>query len=565
MKDQLKLPIGIEDFTDIRKLGFYYVDKTGLIQELLNNWGRVNLFTRPRRFGKTLNMSMFRNFFEINCDSSLFEGLAIAKDSGICEKYMGKYPVIFISLKGINGDSYENARAMMCAEISREARRFQFLKDSVALTDIDKDIYFQLATLDQDEHFVTDTVLMNSILNLSMLLHKHFGRKVIILIDEYDVPLDKAFDMGYYEKMVLLIRNIFQQALKTNDSLYLAILTGCLRISKESIFTGLNNFNVLSLTNTQYAEYFGFTDDEVRDMLKYYGITEQYENMKLWYDGYRFGQTDVYCPWDVICYCAALRANPKAAPEAYWINTSSNSIVRRLLQKANRNTQREIEQLVAGETITKKIRQELTYSELDSTIDNLWSVLFMTGYLTYRKDPEEGRYQLAIPNLEVREIFVSQIQNWFEETTLQDPYRLKAFCAAFKNGDTGAAEELLQAYLMQTISIRDTFARKEKKENFYHGILLGLLSYEEDWFISSNAEAGEGYSDILIEIEEEQIGIVIEVKYAENGDLNAACALALKQIEDKKYVEKLKMDGMVTVLAYGVACYKKRCLIVLRK
>lgn len=562
MRDQLKLPIGIEDFADIRELGFYYVDKTGLIKELLNNWGRVNLFTRPRRFGKTLNMSMFRNFFEAGVEQTLFEGLEIAKDSTLCEKYMGKFPVIFISLKGIDGDSYETARAMMCAEIAREAGHFQFLFDSDRLTEYDKQRYRELLSPENPPEAMPDSVLMNSFLTLSMLLHKHYERKVIILIDEYDVPLDKAFDKGYYEKMVLLIKNVFQQALKTNDSLQLAILTGCLRISKESIFTGLNNFNVISITNTQYAEYFGFTDDEVRDMLQYYGLTEHYENMKLWYDGYRFGRTDVYCPWDVICYCAALRGNPKAAPEAYWINTSSNSIVRRLLQKANRSTQRDIEQLVAGDTVIKKIRQELTYSELDSTIENLWSVLFTTGYLTCREMRADGKYELAIPNLEVREIFVSQIQTWFEEITLQDPHRVNAFCNAFKNGDEEAAEKQLNAYLMQTISIRDTFVRKEKKENFYHGILLGLLSYEENWLISSNAEAGEGYSDILIEIEEERIGIVIEVKYAEVGDFDSACALAMKQIEDKKYAEKLQFDGMDTVFAYGVACYKKKCRIM---
>lgn len=562
MEKQLKLPIGIEDFTDIRKLGFYYVDKTGLIKELLENWGRVNLFTRPRRFGKTLNMSMMKSFFEIGCDRSLFDGLTIAEEGQLCEEYMGKFPVISISLKSVAGEDFETARSMVIAEIRREARRFQFLLGSSVLTAIDKNLYLQLADTDILDDALPDSVLMNSLLNLSALLRKHYQQKVIILIDEYDVPLDKAFEQGYYEKMVTLLKNMFQQALKTNDSLYFAVLTGCLRIAKESIFTGLNNFKVLSITNVKFDEYFGFTDDEVKGILNYYGLMAHGGTIKQWYDGYRFGNVAVYCPWDVLCYCDELLSDKDAKPEAYWIHTSSNSIVKRFIRKANKRTRQEIERLIEGESISKTIRQELTYNELDSNIDNLWSVLFTTGYLTYQGEPEDGKYQLTIPNLEINKIFVTQIKEWFEEVISKDPNKLAALCMAFKEGDVSAAEERLNAYLMQTISIRDTFVHKEKKENFYHGILLGLLSYEQDWLISSNAESGDGYSDILIEIEEEQIGIVIEIKYAGEGRLDSACAEAIEQIEQKMYTEKLRMDGMKSVLKYGIACYRKGCRVV---
>lgn len=562
MEKQLKLPIGIEDFTDIRKLGFYYVDKTGLIKELLENWGRVNLFTRPRRFGKTLNMSMMKSFFETGCDRSLFDGLTIAEEGQLCEEYMGKFPVISISLKSVAGEDFETARSMVIAEIRRETRRFQFLLGSSVLTAIDKNLYLQLADTDILDGDLPDSVLMNSLLNLSALLRKHYQQKVIILIDEYDVPLDKAFEQGYYEKMVTLLKNMFQQALKTNDSLYFAVLTGCLRIAKESIFTGLNNFKVLSITNVKFDEYFGFTDYEVKGILNYYGLMAHGGTIKQWYDGYRFGNVAVYCPRDVLCYCDELLSDKDAKPEAYWIHTSSNSIVKRFIRKANKRTRQEIERLIEGESISKTIRQELTYNELDSNIDNLWSVLFTTGYLTYQRESEDGKYQLTIPNLEIKKIFITQIKEWFEEVISQDPNKLAALCIAFKEGDVSAAEERLNAYLMQTISIRDTFVHKEKKENFYHGILLGLLSYEQDWLISSNAESGDGYSDILIEIEEEQIGIVIEIKYAGEGRLDSACAEAMEQIEQKMYTEKLRMDGMKSVLIYGIACYRKRCRVV---
>lgn len=564
MKKKKKLPIGVEDFEKIRTEDFYYIDKTELIKELLNNWGEVNLFTRPRRFGKSLNMSMFRCFFEIGQKQDLFDGLKIQKEKELCLQYQGKFPIISVSLKGVGGMDFESARAMFSTEIQREARRFQFLADSDKLAFEDKKRYLQLTDIEQTGKKMEDYVLKNSILSLSTFLEKHYEHKVIILIDEYDVPLDKAFQLGYYEEMIDLVRTTFLLALKGNNSLYFAVMTGCLRISKESIFTGLNHLRVLSITNVRFDEYFGFTDDEVKQMLADYDLTAHYEDVKNWYDGYRFGDTDVYCPWDVISYCDELRADADAEPQEYWSNTSSNSIVKRFIQKASKQTQSEIERLIAGESVIKEVHQELTYKELDKTIDHLWSVLFMTGYLTQCGKAKEKKYELVIPNYEIRQIFVAQIREWFQENVKKDSSRLSDFCYAFTEGDAKKIEELFNAYLKKTISIRDTAVRKERKENFYHGILLGLLSHREDWVILSNAESGEGYSDIQIEIEEIGIGIVIEVKYAENNSLDAACQEALSQIEKNRYEETLIEDGMTTIFKYGIACYKKSCKAVVR-
>ena len=566
MIGKYKLPIGVDEFDKIRRCGFYYVDKTDMISDLLHNWGKVNLFTRPRRFGKSLNMSMLRHFFQLGCDKTLFEGLKIAEEKELCEEYMGKYPVIFISLKAVSARDYKNARAMLCAMIGYEAMKYQFLTESEKLSEDDKKLYRQLITLDESGEgtfYMSDATLTNSLWILSGLLKKHYGKDVIILIDEYDVPLDKAYQQGYYDEMVNLLRNLFIQALKSNENLHFAVLTGCMRISKESFFTGLNNLRILSVTNVQFDEYFGFTDKEVRQMLKYYGLSEHYETVKAWYDGYRFGEVNVYCPWDVINYCDELCASVSASPKSYWSNTSSNELIRTLLQKAKKTTKREIEELIAGESVRKRIRQELTYSELDTTIDNLWSVLFTTGYLTQNGNPEEDVYDLVIPNLEIRSIFVKQIREWFDEETVRDGGVLNAFCLAFKEGDAQTIEKMFQAYLMKTISIMDTNVQKNRKESFYHGILLGLLSHMEEWDVSSNAETGEGYSDILVEIENEKVGIVIEVKYAENNAMEAACNAALKQIECKKYEQKLLMDGAKKVFKYGIACYKKQCKVEL--
>ena len=558
-----KLPIGVDDFEKLIREDFYYVDKTGMIADLLRNWGEVNLFTRPRRFGKSLNMNMLKSFFEIGCDKNLFQGLSISKEKELCENYMGQVPVIFISLKGVEGLSFDGACKGLANIIGMEALRFSFLKDSPKLTEDEKALYSGYTHVKEGNFTTASNIdsLAASLKRLSALLEKHYEKKVILLIDEYDVPLDKAFQYGYYEEMVSLMRNLLGNVLKTNSSLYFAVLTGYLRISKESIFTGLNNLKVMSITNAQFDEYFGFTDSEVKEMLEYYGLSEHYDSMKSWYDGYRFGNEDIYCPWDVISYCDNLRADPNVRPEDYWSNTSSNSIVRRFIDKANGKTKDEIERLIAGKTIVKEIRQELTYSELDSSIDNLWSVLFTTGYLTQRGTVGDDKYYLVIPNYEIRKLFIRQIKEWFSQKTRSDGKTLEQFCNAFSDGNSALIEELFNDYLWSTISIRDTAAPEERKENFYHGLLLGLLGYKDDWIVKSNAESGIGYSDILIEIRENRIGIVVEMKYAANGNLEVACQEALRQIEDRKYESRLKEDGMKNIIKYGIACYKKECKV----
>lgn len=565
MTARKKLPIGIDSFEKIITDGFYYVDKTMLIKELLLNWGEVNLFVRPRRFGKSLNMSMLKAFFEIGCDKELFNGLQISREKELCEQYMGRFPVISITMKGVDGLSFEAASAAMCNVIGKEALRFEYLLKSERLSDREKEMYSQLVKVGNADNTIftmSDALLTDSLQTLSMLLAKHYGRKTIILIDEYDVPLDKAFQAGYYDKMVLLIRNLFGNALKTNDYLQFAVLTGCLRISKESIFTGLNNMKVHTITDARYDEYFGFTDDNVKEILRYYELSEILEIVKEWYDGYRFGNVDVFCPWDVINYCDAVLSDAEKEPENYWANTSGNAMIRRFIDKANQQTRNEIELLIAGDSITKTINMELTYSELDASIDNLWSVLFITGYLTQRGRADGNRYKLVIPNREIRELFIAQIKVWFRETTRADVPRMEKFCVAFPDANADLIEEMLNDYLWNTISIRDTFARKNMKENFYHGMLLGLLQYEDSWLIKSNAESGEGFSDILIETQN-RIGIVIEVKYAEDDNLDKGCAEALEQIERNSYTARLAEDGMNSIIKYGIAFCRKHCKVVL--
>lgn len=556
---QKKLPIGIENFEDMIKENYYYVDKTGLLKQLLNEHGLVNLFTRPRRFGKSLNMSMLKYFFEIGNDQAIFEGLEISKDKELCDQYQGKFPVISVSLKGAKAGNYEDAKAMMKYIMAAESRRLYDRMSGDKLSEKQKE---QMKSLMSDN--MKDTELMTALWILSSILKEYYGKKVIILIDEYDVPLDKAFENNYYNEMIILLRNMLEQSLKTNDNLYMAVLTGCLRIARESIFTGLNNFNIFSITDQYFDEYFGFTDKEVKEILQYYKVPEAFEQTKKWYDGYRFGNTDIYCPWDVINHCRALKVEPDATPQPYWINTSGNYIVKRFIEKANQQTRREIEQLIEGKAIQKEIRLELTYNELDSTIENLWSVLFATGYLTQQGKPQGRTYSLIIPNESIRQIFIEQIQEWFKETTRKDENRLKDFCKAFEEGNAETIEQQLNDYLMKTISIRDTFTTK--KENFYHGVLLGLLSYDPDWYITSNQESGDGYSDIMIEAEQARIGIIIEVKYAENiKTLDKACQKALKQIKEKNYDQKLEEEGYETILNYGIACYKKRCKVLVDK
>ena len=564
--EKRKLPVGVEDFEKIRREGFYYVDKTTMIRDLLRKWGEVNLFTRPRRFGKSLNMSMLKAFFEIGCDKTLFDGLAISGEQDLCEKYMGKFPVISVSLKGVNGADYETARALLCSVIGNEAARFRFLLETDRISELEKELYRQLLVTDpnrQGMYAMPDAVLMGSLKTLSMLLKEYYKTEVIILIDEYDVPLAKASERGYYESMALLIRNLFEQALKTNDSLYFAVMTGCLRVAKESIFTGLNNLKLLSVTNVRFDEYFGFTDEEVRELLRYYGREDRYEAMREWYDGYRFGNVEVYCPWDVISYCDDLTDDPEAEPRDYWSNTSSNDVIRHFIEKVDHGlTRSEIEALVSGEILTKEIHEDLTYNRLYDSVDHIWSVLFATGYLTQRGKAEGKRYRLAIPNREIRNIFTEQIMTMFKEAVAKDGERLDAFCAALQKGDAREAERLFTAYLGKTISIRDTSVRKASRENFYHGILLGILGFKSGWYVRSNEESGEGWSDILVRLENEDTGMIIEIKYAEEGRYAAACEQALRQIEEKDYTAKLKEEGCSLILKYAVACFRKKCRIV---
>ena len=558
-----KLPVGIEDFEEIRKEGFYYIDKTGLIRDLLNNWGKANLFTRPRRFGKTLNMSMLKNFFEIGADKTLFDGLTISKETALCEEYIGKFPVIFISLKDVDGLRFEDARKRLTKKVGTEAERFRYLLDSNRLSVNEKEKYSALIALGKGQYVMDEAMLTSSLEVLSSLLCRHYEQKVILLIDEYDVPLDKAFQHGYYEEMVSLIRGLFGQALKTNEFLQFAVLTGCLRVSKESIFTGLNNFDVNSIVDVEYDEHFGFTEAEVQELMEDYGMEEKTGIVKEWYDGYHFGDTDIYCPWDVIRYTKKLLADPHAEPEAFWINTSGNDLVKRFIDKADKTTQNEIERLIAGEAIEKRVRLDMTYNELDSSIDNLWSVLFTTGYLTQTGRAVKGVYKLVIPNREVREVFILQIQEWFRERMADDEKPMREFCRAFLKGEPEGIEKRLNIILNRMISVLDAKAPDDKKENFYHGLLLGLLRSEVNWLILSNAESGDGFSDILIEPEDPDAGIVIEVKYASSvAGLEKACEEALKQIREKRYDERLRNDGRTDVLVYGIAFCRKRCKVV---
>ncbi len=563
MTEKVKLPIGIENFKRIRKEGFYYIDKTGLIKDFLKNPAYVNLFTRPRRFGKTLNMSMLKNFFEVDNDNMIFNGLEIAREKELCEEYMGKFPVISITLKGATGENFEEAKVMLRRIIGKEAMRFQFLLESNKIDDTERSQYRALINTDKTGTFtMSDDLLKDSLLMLSHFLQKHYGQDTVMLVDEYDVPLDKAYQAGYYNSMVEFIRGLFGNAFKTNDSLKFAILTGCLRISKESIFTGLNNFSVYTVKDIQYNEFFGFTDTEVRQMLEYYGFMEKYHTIKEWYDGYHFNNLDIYCPWDVVSYCHALKMKSSTEPQNYWVNTSSNDIVRRFIARADATTRDEIELLINGGHVKKMIHQELTYRDLDSDIDNLWSLLFTTGYLTQDGKDEEEISTLVIPNKEIHWIYVQQIRKWFKEEARKDTKKLENFYKAFEENDAATIEKEFASYLRKTISIRDTNVKKEMKENFYHGILLGLFGNRNDWKVKSNAESGDGYSDILVEVEDKEIGIIIELKYAENAAFDDACKEAFRQIYDRNYEETLIDDGMKTIYRYGIACYKKRCRVI---
>ena len=558
-----KLPIGIDGFEKIRTNDFYYVDKTMFIAELLQNWGEVNLFTRPRRFGKTLNMSMLKCFFEIGGKKELFNGLQISQDKKLCEEYMGKFPVISISLKSVDGLSFEAACAALRSVIGDEAARFQFLPESGNLSKNERERYEALIHTEKGLFAMDDELLVNSLKTLSRLLAKHYGRNVILLIDEYDVPLDKAFQAGYYDKMLSLLRNMLGNALKTNDALHFAVLTGCLRISKESIFTGLNNLNVMTVSDPYFCDSFGFTEEEVRELLQYYGLEDYRDIVRDWYDGYRFGDQAIYCPWDVIKYAQILLRDKNAKPDNYWANTSGNDLVSHLLEHADQTTKYDVEKLINGEAITKSIRQELTYRDIDDSVDNVWSVLYSTGYLTgtHAKNADADVFTLRIPNGEIRKLFCGLVQDWFREMTRSDVSRINRFCRAFPAGDVSTIQDMLHDYLWDSISVRDTAVRMNRKENFYHGMLLGLLQSQGTWGVQSNAETGRGYSDISIRTPE-RIGIVIELKYAHDGDLKKACAEALSQIEEKKYAVGLQREGMKKIIKYGIAFCEKECMVV---
>ena len=560
MDEFLKLPIGIDNFEKIRRNGFYYVDKTSLIEQLFSNWGEVNLFTRPRRFGKTLNMSMLKYFFEIGTDRSLFDGLHISSNEKICSEHMGKYPVIFLSLKNAEGLNFDTAKYQMVELIAREAERFPFLAEDANLSDRDRDKYNALTAFADGRYQMSDDVLYGSLQTLSELLYKHFNQKTVILIDEYDVPLDKAFQHGYYREMVALIRAMFGRALKTNEALAFAVLTGCLRVSKESIFTGLNNFKILSITDSRFDEQFGFTDEEVQRLLADYHLEARFSETKEWYDGYRFGNVDVYCPWDVINHIDRVKDDPNARPEAYWINTSGNDLVKRFVDKANRTTRNEIEQLIAGNAIEKMLRLDLTYDEIDNSIENLWSVLFTTGYLTQTGMTEDGAYRLVIPNREICEVFKLQIQEWFKKSIFSNTEQLTAFWKAFEEGNTDGVEMYLNRIMSNSISVFDIKTGEGKKEISYHNLLVGILTGNADWLVKSNVEAGEGFADIIVETEDPNAGIIVELKYTKNYDeMEQACKAALDQINDRRYQEYLLNDGRKDITLYGIAFCKKRC------
>ena len=566
MGTSLKLPVGIEDFQEIRRLGFYYVDKTRLIEQLLERWGKVNLFTRPRRFGKTLNMSMLRYFFEIGTDATLFDGLYISQNSQMCEAYMGKFPVVFLSLKGVEGLTFEQAEYRLTELVGIEAERFSFLLESNKLTENEKNRYRALIKLQNGHYSMTEELLISSLQILSQLLMKHYGQKAIILIDEYDVPLDKAYQNGYYREMVSLVRALFGNALKTNGFLQFAVLTGCLRVSKESIFTGLNNFKVLSITDARFDEQFGFTEKEVKGLLKAYHLESHLAETREWYDGYRFGDADIYCPWDVINHVDRLLDEPDAEPQAYWINTSGNGLVKRFIEKANKTTRDEIERLIAGASIEKTLRLELTYDEIDNSMDNLWSVLFTTGYLTQTGMTAQGAYQLVIPNREIREVYRLQIKEWFAGTVLGNTDQLTAFWTFLENGDTEAIEKYLNRILGNSISVFDIKAPETEKENACHTFLVGLLAGNSDWLVKSNVEAGSGFADIIVETEDPDAGIIFELKCArERPGLDKACENAMQQIRDRGYEQYLENDGRHNLLLYGIAFYKKRCRVVAEK
>lgn len=561
-----KLPIGIDDFKKIRESDFYYVDKTKLIENLINNCGKVNIFTRPRRFGKSLNMSMLKCFFEIGTDTSLFNGLYISDNKELCEKYMDKYPVISLTLKDIEGLDFKEALKRFSELIGCEANRFDFLLNSDRLSSTDKERYSSLIALNNGKYSMDEDVLTSSLKLLSSLLYKHYNQRVIILIDEYEAALYNAFNNGYYDEMVSLIMSMYANALKGNEALEFAVLTGCLRLPQKIIYGGFNNFRYLSILDSRFNDSFGFTENEIKELLDYYNQDYYFEETKKWYDGYRFGDVDIYCPWDVINYVDLLNISSNKTPQPFWINTSSNDIVKRFIYMADKKTRDDIERLVAGEAIEKEIHQELTYDEIDKSIDNLWSVLFTTGYLTQVGINKDGYFKLKIPNEEIRTVYKKQIREWFNATIQEDTNSLNKLWDDFKNGNCEGIESYLNKTLDNTISIFDTKSHDGKKEYAYHMFLTGILSTNRNWIVKSNLESGDGLADLIIETDNYNNGIVIEIKHSLTfDDMNKTSLEALNQIKDKRYDAYLRNKGRNDILIYGIAFYKKRCKVVVEK
>mgnify|MGYP004596353357 FL=1 len=562
----IKLPIGIDDFKKIRESDFYYVDKTKLIQNLIYNCGKVNIFTRPRRFGKSLNMSMLKCFFEIGTDASLFDDLYISNNKELCEEYLGKYPVISLTLKDVEGLNFDEALKRFSELIGHEANRFDFLLDSDRLSSIDKERYCSLIALNNGKYSMNKRTLVNSLELLSSLLYKHYNQRVIILIDEYEAPLYKAFNNGYYDEMVSLIMSMYANALKGNEALEFAVLTGCLRLSQKIIYGGFNNFRYLSILDFRFNDTFGFTETEVKELLAYYNQDDYFEETKKWYDGYRFGDVDIYCPWDVINYVDLLNISSNKTPQPFWINTSSNDLVKRFIYMADKKTRDDIERLVAGEVIEKEIHQELTYDEIDKSIDNLWSVLFTTGYLTQVGVNEDGFFKLKIPNEEIRTVYKKQIREWFNTTIQEDTNSLNKLWDDLKNGNCEEIENYLNKTLDNTISIFDTKSHDGKKEYAYHMFLTGVLSTNRNWIVKSNLESGDGFADLIIETDNYNSGIVVEIKHSLTYEsMNDSCLEAINQIKDKRYDTYLRNEGRNDILIYGIAFFKKRCKVAVEK
>lgn len=566
--EQKPLPIGIDNFEKLITRGYYFVDKTLLIKDLLDNKADANLFTRPRRFGKTLNMSMLQYYFEDRRDeltgdkidnSYLFEGLNIKEEGEQYTEYIGQYPVINLSLKSGKQPNYKMAYDSLIDEIMKEYRRHNFVLNSDKLLESEKKIFLNISNGEAKE-----IEYAKSLQFLSICLEKYFGRKTIILIDEYDVPLENAFFQGFYDEMISFMRSLFESALKTNPSLEFSVITGCLRISRESIFTGLNNLKIISILDDRYAEHFGFTDDEVIKICEDYNMQQKYETIKQWFNGYIFGETNVYNPWSVMQYVDDLKANINKSPKSYWANTSSNSIVKRLIERADDITKGEIEALIEGKTIEKPVHEDITYDDVYDNLDNLWNFMFFTGYfkkISERMDEntQENFVELAIPNLEVKYIFRTKILKWFNEKIKSED--LSLLYTSIIKGEVDVFQKEVNRLLKKTISFNDAY------ENFYHGFMIGLLSHMDGYIVKSNRETGDGRCDIYIKpLSIFDKAVIIEMKVCDKPkELFTKSQDALQQIEDKKYAYELNESGYEDIIKYGMAFYRKDCLVKIKE